>query len=201
MAITSITISQDNKSGDIDLLSLHNPLVFLVDVVYTASAPDTLYVELQDGDDAVLETFSAIPYQDSAFGSTRTFAFIATDILKGYMGSIEDFAGTEKTLEYVDGITTEFTLRFYIDAVENSVSFVACHAARQFGDTPYMESIFNNDDQTYYAAENLPVYVYFYNDDAANVVTVFSGEVTFDRLLDYDDVAFLDFDDLYLIAI
>jgi hypothetical protein len=197
MAVTSITISQDNLSGDVNLLSVHNPLVFLIDVAYTSSAPDILYVELQDEDSNVLNTFSAIPYSDSITNSIRTFAFIAHDILKAYMGEIEDFESILNTMEYVDGITQEFTLRFYIGAIEDSVSFVACHAARQFGENPALEEIYYNDNDVYYGAKGMPVYIYIYNNDEDNIITIDTPTSDDLAALDYDDTVFVDSDNVY----
>lgn len=197
MAVTSITISQDNKAGSVDLLSVHNPLVFLIDVAYTSTIPETLYVELQDEDSEVLDTFAAIPYLDSDSGSVRTFAFLASDIIKAYMGDFDDFESPEGVLEFVPDITKQFTLRFYIGAVEALTSFVACHAARQFGDNPAMEDVFNNVNETYYGAKGMPVYVYFYNPDAGNILTIDSETADELAALDYDDTVFTDSDDLY----
>lgn len=197
MAVTSITITQNNKSGNVDLISVHNPLVFLVDVAYTATEPDALYVEIQDEDAVVLGTFSAIPYSDSESGSVRTYAFIAADILRSFMEGFDDYESPERTLEYVEGITKQFTIRFYIDTVEDSVSFVACHAARQFGDNQAMEDIFNNVDETYYGGKGKPVYVYFYNADENNLLTIDTETADELAALDYDDTVFVDSDDLY----
>lgn len=199
MAVTNITISQDNKTLSCDLLSVHNPLIFLAEVDYEAEVPETLYVEVQDEDNEVLDTFAAIPYSDSASGNRRTFAFIASAILKAFMDDFDDFESPERTLEHVDNITQQFTLRFYDESetIEASVTFVAIHAARQFGDNPALTSIFNNDDVTYYAAEGMPVYVYFYNADEGNILSI--DTETPDELvaLDYDDEIFTDHDDLY----
>lgn len=202
MAITSITISQKNITDSINLLSVHNPLVFLVDVAYTSSVPEFINVGIYDDTDTLLDIFVCIPYLDST--GVRQFAFLADDILRGYMGSIDDFSSNEKVLEYCDGITKEFKLIFY-DPDEtdtnDEVSFVAMHAAGQYSETPYLESIQINQDDTYYAAVGKPVYVYIYNDDEANIISVGTGEIEFQPLLDYDDVAFLDFDDQYLLAL
>jgi hypothetical protein len=202
MAITSVTISQSNLTDRINLLSVHNPLVFLVDVAYTSSAPDLLNVGLYDGDGTLLDTFACIPYSDTT--GVRQFAFIASDILKGYMGSIDDFKILEKVLEYCEGITSEFSLKFYDPLTPEThidLPFVAMHAARQYGDTPYLESIQLNEDETYYCGAGMPVYLYIYNDSESNVITVGSGELTFEKLLDYDNIAFLDFDEQYLLAL
>jgi hypothetical protein len=197
MAITAINITQDNKSGNVDLLSIHNPLVFLVDVDYTAEVPDTLYVDLLDELGVLIATFAAIPYSDSASGSTRTFAFLASDILRSYMTSFDDFESPENTLEFVPNITRQFSLKFYIGAVEDSVSFVACHAARQYGESPAMEDIYNNINETYYTGAGRPVYVYFYNNNPANILTIDSPTADEYALTDSDDTVFIDQDDSY----
>ena len=200
MAITNVTISQKNITDNVNLLSAHNPIIFIVDAVYTGSVPERLNVKIYDKDDVLLNEFACIPYSDVT--ALRQFAFVATDILKAYMGDIDDFEGNEKVLDYVDGITKVFKLVFYdpVDEEEDEVTFTAMHAVRQFGETPYLESIYINEDETYYAAVGMPVYCYIYNNDEDNILTVNSGEIITDVLLDYDDVALVDFDDLYLIS-
>lgn len=197
MAITSIEIVQDNKSGNCDLISIHNPLVFLVDVTYDGTAPEVLSVDVMDVDDNVLDTFNAIPYSDDDVSSIRTFAFIANDILKAFMDNFDDFNSYAYVLEFVENITKQFTIRFYIGEVEVSTSIVACHAARQFGDKPAMESIYSNANETYYGAKGMPVYVYFYNPDADNTLTIDSETSDELTLLDYDDAVLVDSDDTY----
>jgi len=197
MAIESITIQQDNKHGIVDLLAVHNPLVFLVDVKYNSEAAETLYVELQDEDTDVLETFVAIPYSDNAATSTRTFAFIASNILKAYMNNFDDFESPERTLEHVANITQVFTLRFYAETFEASVTFTAIHAARQFGERVSLDAIFDNENETYYAAKGKPVYVYFYNANEGNILTIDSETPDELAALDYDDEIFTDSDNLY----
>jgi hypothetical protein len=202
MSITSVNISQSNITDNCNLVSVHNPLIFLVDVAYNSAVPELLKVDLLDNEDTLLETFACIPYLDTT--GLRQFAFIANDILKGYMGSFNDFVSAEKVLEYCEGITSEFKLKFYDpadDTIKDEVSFVAMHSARQYGDTPYLESIYLNENETYIAGAKMPVYVYIYNNNTENVITVNTGELQFLPLLDYDDVAFLDFDGQYLTAI
>lgn len=202
MAISSVTITQDNIVDSVNLLSIHNPLVFIADAAYTGSIPDFLNVKLYDKNDVLLDTFACIPYADST--GVRRFAFLANDILKGYMGALEDFASVEKVIEYVPNATTIFKLKFYdpdSEATYDEVTFVAMHAARQIGETPYLESIYNNESETYYTGQNMPAYAYFYNDNELNIITVGTGEIIFRPLNDYDDYALLDFDDQYLLSL
>lgn len=202
MAITSVTIVQDNIVDSVNLLSVHNPLVFLVDAAYAGSIPQGLNVGVYDSSDTLLDTFACIPYSDST--GVRQFAFLANDILKGYMGQIEDFVSAEKVIEYVAGITSVFKLVFYdpdVPETFDEVTFVAMHASRQISETPYLESIFTNQPETYYTGSNMPTYVYFYNDNELNIITVGSGEIIFKPLADYDDFALVDFDDQYLLSL
>ena len=196
MAVTDINITLQNTIGSCNLLSAHNPLVFLIDVEYTSSAPETLYVQLKGATGTVLASFAAIPYDDPD-ANTRTFAFIASDILKAYMYNFDDTESIAETLETVPGATRQFELVFYIGAIWDSVTFVAAHASRQFGESPAMEDIYWNDDDTYYAAKGMPVYVYFYNWNTSNLITVDSETADEYALLDSDDTIFTDNDDIY----
>ena len=207
MAVTSIGIAQGNTEIGCSLLAVSNPLVFLVDVHYSGTAPDVLAVDVLDSDTNVLGTFHAIPYSDNTISSVRQFAFIANDILKAYMDGMDDFESYPLSLEFVENITKEFTIRFYdipigdAEPIETTIDVVACHAARQFGEKPCMESICRNDDETYYAGVGMPVYVYFYNGDEGNSLTIDSGTVSDLALLDYDDIALLDSDNSLLKSI
>jgi hypothetical protein len=196
--ISAINISQTNELDGCKLLSIHNPIVFLADVTYSGDIPQALPVDLIDEDDNTLGTFACIPFKDVS-PTVRQFAFVADSIIRGTMLEPDDFTSVKKTLEYVPNITKKFTIRFYDGEIESTCDFVACHGARQYGESPSLNGIENNTDEiTYYAAEGKPVYIYFYNNDATNVITVGTGELVYERLLDFDDVALLDFDNLFL---
>jgi len=194
MAVTNITITQDNKVGNCDLLSVHNPLVFLAQADYTGEAPEYMYVDVKNVSGTVLGTFACIPYEDVTEG--RVFAFIATDILRAFMEDIDDFESEEGVLEFVDNITMYFTLKFYIGSEYDTVSFTAIHAAGQYGASAAMEDIYNNTDETYYAANGMPVYIYFYNADTDNILNIDDPDPEEIYAVDYDDTYFTDFDDL-----
>ena len=194
MAVSSITIVQGNIIDSCNLLAIHNPLVFLIDVAYTLEVPENLYCDIQDVDENVLGTFTAIPYSDDEITGIRTYAFIADKVLRAYMNSFNDFKTNELELDYVEGITKQFTIRFYIDTTSTSTSFTAIHAARQFGETSYLSDIYNNVSETYYTGVGMPVYIYIYNADINNDVTI--GAPASDDLaaLDYDSTVFVDSD-------
>lgn len=198
--ITALEIYQSNTLPGCNLISLHNPVVFLVDATYSGEVPDTLTVDLKHGAD-VLDTFNCLPFKDIS-GNKRRFAFVADQIIRGEMGAFDDFQSVPKSLEIVPDITKQFTAHFYAGEISSDVDFVACHAARQYGDSQAMEGIVNNTEGTVYlGAAGMPIYVYFYNDNASNVITVGTGELQILRLVDYDDVALLDFDSQYLLSL
>lgn len=192
-----ILITQDNQLGSSDLLAVQSPLSFLIDFTYVGSAPNVLYCDIYNSDDDLLDTFKCIPYKDLVPG-LRQFIFIADSVLRGYMDDFEEFVQTSGTFQFVDNITTEFKLTFRDPddiALSVSTEFTACHASRQFGENPNMIEIFNNEIDCYITSENKPVYVYFYNDDPANIVTVEDQSFSEQIALDYDDTEFADFDD------
>lgn len=197
MSITSITIAQDNKVGASDLLPIHSPLVFLADAEYTGEYPTSIFVDvIADGD--VIDTFRAIPYRD-LLANLRQFAFVATDVLKTILGPLDDFFQPMESLAYVNGFTKVVTLRFYDpgnEATMDEVTVTLCHGAVQFGQQPNLESIYINEAQTYFGPDNKLVYVYFYNDDPNNILTIDNENPGLEFAQDFDDVDFTDYDDI-----
>lgn len=196
MPITDVTISQDNIINGSNLMPVHSPLSFLVDVTYTGLDPTILKVDLIH-DSVVLETYNCIPWNDP-LANVRTFLFKADDVMKGLMASFDDFAQLNETLEYVEGITKLFTLKFYDpdnDLINDSVVVDLVHGAAQFGDNPNFDKIFNNDDQIVYGPDGKWCYIYFYNDDINNVLTIGQPVARLDFAQDYDDEIFTDYND------
>ena len=196
MAITDITISQDNIVNGSNLMPVHSTLVFLVDVTYTGVDPTSLLVDVIY-DSEVLETYKCVPFNDP-LANVRTFAFIANDVMKGLMGKFDDFAQLNETLEYVEGRTKLFTLNFYDPdniATNDSVVIDLVHGAAQFGDDPNFDEIYNGADQLVYGPDGKWCYIYFYNEDVNNVLTVGAPTTTLDFAADFDDEIFTDFDD------
>jgi hypothetical protein len=197
MAITAITISQDNIINGSNLMPVQSSLTFIADVDYTGATPDSIDVEILDESDVVLETYSAVPYNDVTT-TQRQFVFKAEGPLKALIDDFEDFFQLNDTLEYVENITRQFKIKF-IDpdtpATNDEVLIDGAQAVRQFGDYPNLEDQYNNDTDTYYAAKDTWVYVYFYNDDITNDVAVDGPLLTEGNALDYDDSIFTDFDD------
>jgi hypothetical protein len=198
MAITSITITQDNKTGNCDLIAIHNPVIFMIDVAYTLAKPTVLFIEVQDENNAVLGTFQGVEYAHNTTTGVVTYIFEANDILDAYMDSFDDFESQLDVVEYVEGITKIFNIRFYIDAVETLLNFVALHGSRQFGETVAVSEIYNNENLVFYSQKNDVCYMYWYNNSDNNFFTV-DGQIGVDDVyIDYDDTPFLDENDYLL---
>jgi len=182
MSISTMTITQDNKVGDSNLLPIHNPLVFLIEVEYVGADVNYIYCDVKDEDDILLATFKCIPYTDLS-STRRVFMFKADGILKGYMNDFDDIAQTVNSLIPVPDITKEFTLLFRDpEAVADDVSttIIACRGSRQFGQNPNLTDQYNNEAENVYGEKDKECYVYFYNDDPSNIISVGSGyQVTF----------------------
>lgn len=197
MSISNISISQDNTTATCNLLAGHSPLVFIVDVDFEGVPPTTVKANVKDGAGAALASFNCIPYKD-VIETQRQFVFIGDEFFRGLMLDFDDYEQGEETLEYVPNITKQFQLSF--SDPENTVTsetidLVIAHAARQFSENPCMVNIASNIGQIYIAVEDESVYVYFYNDNEANELSVNSG--SFEEVIakNYNDVEFVDWND------
>jgi len=175
--ISLLEIYQENNIGSINLMAVHSPLIYLIDATFTGDAPDFIYCEVYDGTVStgeLLGEFRCIPYKDIS-STKRRFLFIADSILRGYMDSFEDFEQTNDTLVYVENIVKRFTLNFAdpdenATAVESSIQ--GMNGVSQFGESPCKEDIYNNEDEMVVAVIGKPCYIYFYNNDKANVLDI-----------------------------
>jgi hypothetical protein len=161
MSVTSLTLSQENTKLGIDLLSVHNPLSFIVDAVWTGTAPVECKCNIYDNENALLGTFFCIPYKDVL--NTRQFIFIADGIFKAYMDSFDDITSPEKVVHDIPQMTKFFKLVFETEGVQTETSFVGAHAVQQFGQTPQMENVYNNAPMRFIGCQDKPIYIYFYN--------------------------------------
>jgi len=186
----SLTIVQDNKQSGVDLLAINNPLSFIVEATYTGITPDYIPVDLYfDGE--IIASFKALSYKDSA-PLTRQFVFLADEIIRGYMDDLNDFAQASGTMQPLENITKEFQVVFTYQNQSVSITFVACNGVRQFGDEFGACMVDVNNNKTYTAGENGTVYLYFYNDNENNVITV--DGITFETnyIIDYNGDRFTD---------
>jgi hypothetical protein len=197
MAVTDLTIYKSNIVDGANLLAVHSPIVFLIDATYTDAPPESPDVQcfIYEGDRNYINAFRCQVFQD-VYPGVRRFMFRADAILRGYMEGFEDFIQSDESLVPVPDITKQFTLLFTVAGVSPlpEVDIVACHAARQFGQTEAMTDIYNNEPKKYYAAAGQPVNVYFYNNDPDAVIGINDQSFQAVEAQDYDGEPFQDYD-------
>ena|SRR3990172_6607950 len=197
MSISAITIEQDNVIGGANLLAAQSPLSFIANVNYDGLTPDRVNVELRNINGDVLDTYAAIPYRDT-LDTQRQFIFLADQPVRALLGTFDEFVQGLNTLQYVNGLTKQMYIRF-VDlgnaSVYGEVLIDFAHVAKQFGESPCLEALFNNETDVYFTEKNGFVYLYFYNDNEANEVGVDIPPVADNLALDFDDTIFADFDD------
>lgn len=196
MAITAIDIIQSNITNGSNLVTVHNPLGFIIDCTYTGDAPDYCIVSVKDADAIELGKFRCV-FESDPIPTIRRFIFFADEIFRGYMGTFDDVPQGGLTLEFCEGMTKEFTLDFLLSDLSTGATLdvVAIHASKQFGSYANLDSVYNNEPNTYEAYEDKPVYAYFYNNDESNIITISQYEAD-ETATDSDDVAFTDSDDV-----
>lgn len=197
MAITDISITQDNIVSGSNLLPVHSTLSFIADVTYSGTTPDVIHVEIRDDTDTLIDTWKAIPYKD-LLATLRQFVFIANDPVKSIMSEFDDVFQLDTTTVNIEDITKILKIRFVdpdTPATYDEIEIDFVHGASQFGSNPNLDAQFNNENDDYFAAKDGIVYVYFYNDDTSNVVDINEDVMVESNALDYDDSIFTDFDD------
>ena len=196
---SKIDIVQNNVTELTNLLSVHNPISFLANVIYVGQAPEHVTVFLSDENNNELGTFSAIPYKDID-ANTRQFIFIADKIVRSYLDEFYDYRSELNVIEFVPNITKVMNIWFIDDhtGTYDYCKFVACHASRQFGENQNMIGIeLNQEKTTYIAAVGEVVYVYYYSAREGDIISV---DTNYEYLLDFDGTPFTD-DNLYLTSL
>jgi len=175
MAITSITIIQDNKSGDSNLVPIHSPVTFLCEVEYGGGIPPSfIYVDVLDKDLNLLDTLRCYKQSDQS-SSLSTFQFKANDKVKSLMPKFDDFIQSNNTLVFDETRTLLLNLKFYDpdDALINdSVLINFVNAANQFGEEPNLRDSYFNFPETYFNEAAKPCYAYFFNQQTNTFITV-----------------------------
>lgn len=187
MAISTLTLYQDNRIGTYNAMAIHSPLVFLIDSTYTAPAPDFIYCEILKEGVSLLT--ARCTYIADISGNTRRFRFVADEILRAYMPAFDDVIQSGGSIISDTNATQEFTLTFKSDlagTVQISFLIDAIHAARQVGESACMSDVCSNANGLYIGFENKPVYVYFYNSES-------SLPVSSSYALDYNGDIFTDY--------
>lgn len=195
MAVTAVNIYQDNTVGDSNLMPIHSPLIFLVDVTFSSTAPELIYVDIIK-DTVIQDTYQLIPWKDRS-STQRVFAFIANEPIKSLMGNFDDTLQLLESFEPVPDITYNCTLDFYDPDtnLNDTLDCVFVHGMNQFGEHPNLHEQYNNESETYYAAKDGIIYLYVFNNDITNDITVNEPTLTEVIALNFDDDTFVNYDD------
>lgn len=182
MPINSLTIVQDNKVGASNLVSIHNPLSFVCEAFYSGQTPYWIYADiLIEGE--VVGTYKATAYKDVT-GTLRQYILICDDLIRGLMFKdlmtvepLKDFNQSAETLDYVENLTREVQVQFRDpnESCPPAVALIdACNSVSQYGNAngANMVEQYANQTDTYYCARGGVCYVYFYNDDVNNVLSI-----------------------------
>jgi hypothetical protein len=161
--ITSISLVQTNKIGSNNIMAIHSPLIFIARAVYGGVSPESLDVEVYNDVNFLLETFKATPFKDETL-TERWFMFNADSVLKKYMPKFDDVNQSTYSALYLPNYKKYFTIKFKDDTglITADLSFYACNAARQYGETEALADVWNNSAQKLYAFLNREFYVHFF---------------------------------------
>lgn len=173
MIPSAIDITQDNIVSGATLLSINNPLVFIITVTYTGTVDDTIECLIYDSTNTVIsEDLVAVAYQDVS-NVQRKYIFNADQILRGYNASIQEWIQTVNTLS-LDPNSNTFKIEFNAYDTEgagatqtDSVTFNTIQGSTQFGSSPSKVSIYTNANSTQIAYYGYWGYTYFYNASTA----------------------------------
>lgn len=174
MTISAVEITQDNIIDSIDLMAVHNPLVFIAKVTWNTTAPNNIAVLVYLTGESISSggSYEAI-YLDDISATERRFLFISEEALRLQMDTLEDVAQTVNTIINIDNLIKELDIRFDDEvAFSDTVEIIACHAARDFENEngATMVDVFNNESHYYVGAVGQDLYLYWWNDNAANVI-------------------------------
>jgi hypothetical protein len=168
MTITAIDITQDNTVGVVDLLAVHNPLVFIAVATWNTDVPNNIYAEIDS-------TVYKMAFYEDLSATQRAFLFVSEEILRSLLPALVDISQSVDTIIEIPDLILDVTIDFTKVAEgvpADSVDIIACHAARDFEDEngAAMVDIWNNESQYYVGAVDQDVYLYWWNDNAANII-------------------------------
>lgn len=174
MAITSVTIVQDNIVGGCDLLAVHSPLKFLAEITDNDSPysfPEYLNVEVTDLLTGTTYTgYKAWQYENVS--DKARFIFNSEKILRDIMGDFSDLDGD--TVDYPNFLVRQFRVKFKYLALNDHVDFYGYACSRQVGQTECVTEIASNADDSIIAFANREFYMHYYAGGIADEV-VFDG--------------------------
>lgn len=197
MSLAISEIVQSNISDSSDVISIHNPIVYIVTCEYIGedtpeSIPVYIYSLNRTSQEYELKgTYKAMPYND-VDSTHRQFIFVANQILRGYMSSFDDYCINGDVVSYHGEMSVDFRINFI--NLTWGIEFTALHAVRQIGENQNLTDVYSNDaGNVYYTGVGMPVYVYYWNYDE-NAEINDNGDIEF--LADYDGTLIEDFNSL-----
>jgi len=161
MAVTAVTITQDNTIGNNNYLAVHSPLVFLATAAVTGTAPDYLTVNIKEGA-TTLSTYRVI-----LGGGDYQYLFRAERALRQQMLFPLDDPDREIRVVYSTLLYNHYrvlTLEFLdVDSTESdSVSLYLFNASRQSRDLfSNLQELYNNTLEEIYVHQDLPYSVHY----------------------------------------
>lgn len=193
MAITFFAIVQDNQLAGCDVFSVHNPLVFMLDVEHDDTDDPAVSAEIfdtaleaehgLDAPEALLYQGRAMPYLTVIANPRRVrYRFDAAPPMRISLGSFDDELAQQAvgTVAIVDNMHRAVRLRLHTatDGGHTAASsWVAVNAATQYGGAPAMLDWWDNPDADVYVAEGGHAYMHYYTRRAYDVLE-FEGAAT-----------------------
>lgn len=192
MAITNITLVTTESNYPI---AVHSPFYIIWQAAYSGAVPTSLAVEISSDGITYEAGFKAIPYSDP-LATVRQFMFRCDAIVRGFMAEFEDVPQSENSLLFLDNFSKKLWIRAKDDTglIVSEFEGVFIAGVRQFGSSEVISDI--NENKTYIAANTMPCYLYFYNDNASNVITVGQSSLQLVVAEDYNDDDFTDYNDV-----
>lgn len=184
MAITSVTIVQDNIKDGCNLMAVHSPLKFTAYAQHSSPAPYTFpeYLTVEVTTNATTYTYKAWQYDKVA--DKCYYIFMAEKIIRSLMTGLNDDAQTADTVISTN-YAQNFNVKFISGALSDNVDIVAYKASRQLGDYEALESIFNNDTESIKVFANREFYLHYYFDPQfVDDGVDFDGVITTDEFVD-----------------
>lgn len=171
----SLTIL-NNSVGLTDFIAIDSHFVILVQVDHGGN-PNDLAFEIRDLDDNTNYVNGiCVPYKDISYLS-RIFWVDCSLFAKSLfdIDSLNDEAQITGSLQEIDKINKRMIIYFtytfeYGETDTITYSFVATRGVRQFGETSSIDNV--NDIKVYTSVAGGECYLYIYNDDENNIITV-----------------------------
>lgn len=173
MAINAIEIIQDNIVDEVNLLSAHNPLVFIAKATWSGDAPTTIYCNvIFDGNFSNSDQYRGI-YLEDVSETERTFMFISDEAVRLRLPIVEDISQSSGTIIGIPNITQALTININNGvSTSDEVDIIAANVARDFTNEQgaALVDLQRNEQKYYVGAVGQQSYLYWWNNNASNLI-------------------------------